>query len=75
MDFREATDDLFDRIAHEDLAKALGVSVATIRQARLKPDAEAHRSPPIEWRKAVIRLAEQRAARYRRLIEHLRGST
>jgi len=73
MDFREATDDLFDRIAHEDLAKALGVSVATIRQARLKPDAEAHRNPPSEWRKAVIRLAEQRAARYRKLVEQLRG--
>ncbi len=71
MDFRKATDDLFDRVAHEDLAKALGVSVATIRQARLKPSAEAHRNPPNDWKTAVIRLAEMRAAHYRKLIELL----
>ena len=35
MNFREATDGLFSRVSHEDLARALGVSVASIRQARL----------------------------------------
>ena len=45
MNFKNATDRLFSRIDHRDLAKALGVSVASIRQARLRPDALAHRSP------------------------------
>ena len=62
MDFRQATDGLFDRIDHSELAKALGVSIASIRQARLNAEASAHRSPPAEWRKAVIRLAVQTAA-------------
>lgn len=71
MDFREATDDLCDAISHDALAKALGVSVATIRQARLRDEAAAHRAPPKNWRNAVIQLAEDRVQRYRRLIENL----
>lgn len=58
MDFQAATDGLFSRVDHEDLAKALGVSVASIRQARLKPDASARRRrlptgtpPTYEWPK------------------------
>ncbi len=74
MDFKEATDGLFDRVDHEDLAEFLGVSVATVRQARLQPEAKAHRSPPVEWRDAVIRLAEARVWHYRSLIETLRDS-
>jgi hypothetical protein len=72
MDFREATDGLFDRIDHEDLANRLGVSIASIRQARLKPEAGAHRSPPTNWKQTVIRLAEERVWHYRKLIEKLR---
>lgn len=72
MDFRKATDDLFDRIDHETLAKRLGVSIASIRQARLGADAAAHRSPPEGWEKAVVELAERRAAHYRDLAEKVR---
>lgn len=72
MDFKEATDGLFNRVDHEELATRLGVSVATIRQARLKPEAGAHRSPPPEWKDAVIRLAEERVWHYRKLIEEVR---
>lgn len=75
MDFREATDGLFARVDHEELAKALGVSVASIRQARLRDDARAHRQPPGEWQYAVIRLAEDRVGHYRRLIAVLRDET
>jgi hypothetical protein len=77
MDFREATDGLFARIDHEELAKALGVSVASIRQARLKPDANARRAPPAAWQNAVIKLAEERVRHYRDLIEQIsrNGST
>ena len=71
MDFREATNGLFDRVDHEALAKALGVSVASIRQARLRPEAGAYRSPPNGWQRAVVKLAKDCAERYQRLAEAL----
>ena len=74
MTFKKATDRLFSRVDHEDLAKALGVSIASIRQARLSPDALAHRSPPPDWETAVLRLAEERVLHFRKLIEEIRGS-
>ena len=73
MDFKEATDGLFDRIDHEALAKRLGVSVATIRQARLREEAGAHRAPPSDWKTAVAQLAEERLDHYRKLIMELGG--
>jgi hypothetical protein len=72
MDFREATDGLCKKIDHDDIAKALGVSVQTVRQARLGASMKAHRGPPREWRDAVIRLAEERVWHYRNLIEEIR---
>jgi hypothetical protein len=75
MNFKEATDGLFDRIDHAELAKALGVSVASIRQARLSPQAKAYREPPPNWQVALIRLAEKRVWHYRRLIEQVRGKS
>jgi hypothetical protein len=72
MGFREAIDGLCARVDHDDIAKALGVSVQTVRQARMKPDAHAHRSPPGEWPDALIRLAEERVWHYRKLIEEIR---
>jgi hypothetical protein len=75
MDFKKATDGLFDRVDHADLAKALGVSIPLIRQARLDRAAAAHRSPPKGWEKAVMRLAKDRAERLSLLAERLqRGS-
>lgn len=71
MNFRKATDQLFDGISHSSLAKSLGVSVPTIRQARLAERTKAHRSPPPDWRRAVITLAEERVWHYRKLIESL----
>jgi len=73
MNFRKATDELFDRVDHSNLASALGVSIATIRQARLQESARAHRDPPREWQDAVIRLAEERVWHYRKLIEEIRN--
>lgn len=75
MTFKDATDQLFEDIDHGTLAKSLGVSVASIRQARLDPSARAHRPPPKDWAFAVIRLAEQSIMRYRRLIEAVRASS
>jgi hypothetical protein len=71
MNFKQATDDLFDRIDHAKLAESLGVSIASIRQARLDRNANAHREPPPNWTNAVIRLAQERAAHYQSLAEHL----
>jgi hypothetical protein len=71
MNFREATDGLFDRVAHEDLARALGVSVASIRQARLSAQAGGHRAPPVKWEKAIVNIANKRVEHYRTLIKQL----
>lgn len=73
MNFRKATDDLLAGISHEELAKALGVSVPTVRQARLADDAKAHRRPPDGWEAAVAKLAKQRAEHFRRLADRLAG--
>lgn len=68
MDFKSASDALFHRVSHEVLAEQIGVSVATIRQARLDVSAKAHRHPPRDWEKAVIGLAENRIRHYHELI-------
>jgi hypothetical protein len=72
MDFKKATDTLFDRVDHADLAKALSVSIPLIRQARLNDTAAAHRSPPQGWERAVVRLAEDRAERLTWLAERVK---
>ena len=69
MDFKTATNELCDGISHKELAEALGVSVATIRQARLR--SEAHRSPPENWEDTIINLAGSQIQRYRHLISEL----
>jgi len=71
MDFRNATDSLFDTVSHADLAKALGVSVPSIRQARLGEGSKARRSPPEGWEAAVVSLAERRIRSYQMLISRL----
>lgn len=75
MNFKRATDLLFDGVSHPDLAKAMDVSVASIRQARLDETAKAHRSPPAGWEKAVATLAEARAERLAALADRLKRSS
>ncbi len=72
MNFKNATDKLFSVVSHAELAEALGVSVASIRQARLDPTAKAHREPPNGWQGAVIQLAEKRLLHYRKLLDKMR---
>jgi hypothetical protein len=74
MDFKKATDELFDCPTQNELAKILGISVASIRQARLQGSAKAHRSPPKNWEEAVIRMAEERVRSYRALVSKLSAS-
>ena len=71
MDFKKATDELTAQVSHEELARALGVSIPTVRQARLAGDAKAHRNPPEGWEAVVARLAKQRAEHFRRLAERI----
>lgn len=73
MNFRTATDGLLASISHEELAAALDVSIATVRQARLDPQAKAHRSPPEGWEGVVIQMAETRAEHFNRLAARLRS--
>lgn len=71
MDFKEATDRLTDRIGHDDVAHAAGVSVQTVRQARLDEGHVNHRPPPENWRSVVARLARERGGELVRLAEEL----
>jgi hypothetical protein len=71
MDFKAATDVLFSRVSHEDLAQELGVSVPSIRQARLRGRAHAHRNPPEGWESAAKKLAERQIRQLRQLVAQL----
>ena len=73
MDFRKATDELFAGISHQDLADALGLSVATIRQARLDEGAKARRTPPEGWEAKVAKLARARGTALVRLADRLQS--
>lgn len=62
MDYKEATDRLFERITAADLAKELGVSGNAVARARLDPKTRDYRPPPARWQVAVAHLARQRAS-------------
>lgn len=73
MEFREALDKLGERVTHEEVASALGVSVASVRQYRLSTDARAHRSPPPGWPEVLSKLAEARGEELIELAQRLRA--
>jgi len=72
MNFKKATDELLEHPTLEDLAKLLGVSLQSIRQARAEKESTAYRAPPPGWEHATRRLAESSAAHYQRLAKKLR---
>lgn len=72
MNFRSATDELLTHPTLQDLAKALRVSVQSIRQARADIESAAFREPPPGWEEGVLTLAEKAAAHYQRLAKRLR---
>lgn len=74
MDFKRASNALFHRVGHADLAKSLNISVAAIRQARLNKAAKAYRPPPRNWQNAIIVLAQRRISELRALVKRLRGT-
>lgn len=71
MDYKEATDRLFERITASSLARELGASPNTIARARLDPATRDYRPPPAGWQLAAIRLAEKRVAELLKLKEDL----
>jgi hypothetical protein len=71
MDFREATDQLCTAITHEDVARSLGVSVQSIRQARMNGNSTGQRKPPDNWEDALVTLARNRIGYLERLIVQL----
>lgn len=74
MSIRNAIDELGRRVTHEEIAAALGVSVASVRQYRLATNAKAHRSPPPTWKQAIATLARSRAHELASLADELEKS-
>lgn len=72
MDFKEASSRLTSGHTLADIAAETGMSEATVRRARLESSSPAYRSPPPNWKEAIIRLAEQRIENLRALINALR---
>lgn len=72
MDFQETTDRLMELgVGLRDLADALGVSYQSARMFRLDPEASGYRSPPENWREAVVELARERGGELLELAEKL----
>jgi hypothetical protein len=61
MDFKTATDLVAGCITHLEIAEAAGVSIQTIRQARMDPDSSSYRNPPAGWQGVLARLARERS--------------
>lgn len=73
MDYKEATDRLFERITAADLAEELGVSQNAVARARLDPSTRDYRPPPAGWQVAVARLAAEHAAKMMQIKHVLEG--
>lgn len=71
MDFKEATDRLADCVTHQEVADAAGVTLQTIRQARLDPSNANYRSPPQDWQRILAKLARQQGRAMDKLADQL----
>ena len=71
MNFKTACDHLTDCPTHDDIARAAGIGVQTVRQARMDPTATGYRSAPDGWEKAIAKLARERAGELVTLAEDL----
>ena len=69
MNYLRATDELFSAVTAEELAAEIGVSISSVKKSRMK---DPQRPPPPGWEKAVVRLAEKRAAQFAKLATTLR---
>ena len=71
MDFIQATGLLKRPLRDDEIAEQTGVSVQTIRQARLDPGNPNHRPAPAGWEGAVARLARERSKQLAELAEEI----
>lgn len=73
MDFKTATDRVGGCITHADIAEAAGVSIQTVRQARMDPNSTSYRNPPLGWETVLARLLRERAHELTTLADILEG--
>lgn len=71
MNYKEATDRLFERITAADLAHELGVSQNAVARARLDPETRDYRPPPTGWEVAAVRIIERRIVELNALMQAL----
>lgn len=71
MDFHEATKRLKECLTDQEIADELGVSLQSIRQARMDQGNPSYRPPPEGWRQALIRLCRNREDELRQLAKQL----
>ena len=71
MDFKTATDRLMPAVTLSDLSAELGMSDASVRQARLDPASRSYRKPPADWERAVVKVARGRGGELAKLAEEL----
>ena len=74
FDAYEAVDRAMVKITLDEIAKAAGCSVSTLRQSRMAPDAVGYRSPPAGLQRALHELCKERAKYFTELAEQLRPS-
>jgi hypothetical protein len=76
MDFAKATDELMKGLTRQEIAKGLGCSLSSVRQAKLGEGNAARRSPPQGWETRAAAMAEKEANRLLRLAKALqRGAS
>jgi hypothetical protein len=75
VDYKEATDRLFERITAADLAEELGVSQNAVARARLDPKTRDYRPAPLGWVAAAAELARQRAGELLQLAREIEDET
>lgn len=74
MDFKTATDRVAGCISHAEIAEAAGVSIQTIRQARMDPHSSSYRNPPADWKSVLAELARKRSDELVGFAEELKKS-
>lgn len=71
MDFRAAVEKLNETTTREEIAKDIGVSFHSVRQALLPQESQSHRAAPPGWRPVLARLARERAQALLELADRL----
>lgn len=71
VNFKDATDELIDRVTLPEIASACGASVNAVERARMDPTSHSYRSAPPGWELAVARLARERGGSLLKLADEI----